>query len=61
MAKRSPIKIKKSKQGSLRRKAKTGKGKNIPSSKLNSMAKSKNKNTKRKAIFAKNARKWRHK
>jgi hypothetical protein len=56
--KRSGIKIKKSHQGRLRRKAGTKKGKKIPVSKLRSMKKSKSAATRRQATFALNARRW---
>lgn len=59
MAKRkSGIKIKKSKQGSLRKATKTKKGSKIPVSKLKSMKKNGTKAQKKKANFALNARKW---
>jgi oligoendopeptidase F len=53
-------KIKKSRQGSLRKATKTKKGQKIPVSKLEQMKKSSNPNTRRKATFALNARKWSH-
>ena len=57
---KSNIKIKKSRQGSLRRKTKTKAGKNIPASKLRALKKSKNPNVRKKANFALNAKKWKH-
>lgn len=53
------VKIKKSRQGSLRRHTKTKKGKNIPVSTLRRLKKSKNPAIRKKANFALNARKWR--
>lgn len=59
MARRkSGIRIKKSTQGSLRRKTKTKKGKKIPVATLRRLKKSKNPATRKKANFALNARKW---
>ena len=61
---RKPIKIKKSKQGSLRRAAKKAgamKDGKISSTWLNKKVKSSNPTMKRKAVFAKNARKWKKK
>lgn len=58
--KKSPIKIKPSKQGSLRKATGTPKGKNISESTLKAKAKSPNKNTKAKAVFALNAKQWKH-
>lgn len=55
---RSGIKIKKSKQGSLRRATKTKKGQKIPVSKLRRLKKSGTPAQKKKANFALNARKW---
>jgi len=55
---RAPIKIKKSKQGSLRAATKTKKGKNIPMSTLQRLKKSGSPAMKKKANFAINARKW---
>jgi hypothetical protein len=57
---KSKIKIKKSRQGTLRRKTKTKKGQKIPASKLRSIKKSGSKNAKKKATFALNARKFKH-
>jgi hypothetical protein len=54
------VKIKPSRKGSLRRAAKAKKGQNISVSKLEQMKRSKNANTRRKATFALNARKWKH-
>lgn len=56
---KSGIKIKKSRQGSLRRQTGTKKGKKIPVSTLRRLKKSKNPATRKKANFALNARKWR--
>lgn len=53
----TPIKIKKSKQGSLRAATKTKAGKNIPASKLQ-VTKSMTPAMKKKIIFAQNAKKW---
>jgi hypothetical protein len=58
VAKRSPIHIKKSKQGSLRKATGTKKGKNIPTSTLRRLKKSKSAAMRKKANFALNARKW---
>lgn len=55
---RKPIRIKKSNAGKLRRSTGTKKGKKIPMKTLNRLAKSKNPVTKKRAVFAKNARKW---
>ena len=55
---RAPIKIKKSKQGSLRKATGTKKGKNIPVSTLRRLKKSKSPAMRKKANFALNARKW---
>lgn len=55
---KSGIKIKKSKQGSLRRSTGTKKGKKIPVSKLRRLKKSGTPAQKKKANFALNARKW---
>ena len=57
---KSGIKIKKSKQGSLRRATKTKKGKKIPVSTLRRLKKSGTPAQKKKANFALNARKWKH-
>lgn len=56
---RSPIRIKKSRRGRLRRTAGAKKGKKIPVSKLRSLKRSKNPKTRKRATFALNARKWR--
>jgi len=58
---RSPIRIKKSNQGKLRSAAGVKKGQKIPVSKLRSMANSSNPKTKKRAQFALNARKFKHK
>ena len=61
MARRkSGIKIKKSKQGSLRKATGTKKGKKIPVKTLMRLKKSKNPAMRKKANFALNARKWKH-
>ena len=54
------IKIKASRQGSLRKATKTKKGNKIPVATLERMKKSKNPKMRRKATFALNARKWKH-
>jgi hypothetical protein len=54
------IKIKKSKQGSLRAATGTPKGKKIPMSTLNRLKKSGSPAMRKKATFAKNARSWGH-
>jgi hypothetical protein len=56
--KRSSIKIKKSKQGSLRRSTKTKKGKKIPLTTLRRLKRSGTPLQKKRANFAINARKW---
>lgn len=58
---RTPIKIKASNQGKLRKSAGVKKGKKIPVSKLQQMKRSKNPTTRRRATFALNARKWKKK
>jgi hypothetical protein len=58
MAKRKPIRIKKSNRGKLRKSAGTKKGRKIPVSKLRKMKKSRSAKTRRRATFALNARKW---
>lgn len=58
MAKKSSIKIKKSRQGKLRKTAGAKKGKKIPVSKLKALKKSKNPKTRKRANFALNARKF---
>lgn len=55
---RKPIKIKKANRGKLRRSTGTKKGQKIPVKKLQSLAKSKNPTTRKRAQFALNARKW---
>lgn len=57
-AKKSGISIKKSNAGKLRKSTGTKKGKTIPVAKLNKLAKSKNPTTKKRAVFALNAKKW---
>ena len=57
-AKRKPIRIKKANRGKLRRSTGTKKGQKIPAKKLQSLAKSKNPTTRKRAQFALNARKW---
>ena len=54
------IRIKPSKQGSLRAATKTKKGKNIPVSTLRRLKNSKSPAMRKKANFALNARKWGH-
>jgi hypothetical protein len=54
------IKIRKATRGKLRASTGTPKGKKIPVTTLRRLAKSKNLKTKRRAVFALNARKWRH-
>jgi hypothetical protein len=56
---RSPIRIKKSNRGKLRKSAGTKKGNKIPVAKLRKMKRSKNPKTRKRATFALNARKWR--
>jgi oligoendopeptidase F len=56
--KKSGIHIKKANRGKLRKSAGVKKGKNIPVSKLQQMKKSKNPKTRKRAVFALNARKW---
>jgi hypothetical protein len=55
------IKIRKATRGKLRASTGTPKGKKIPVTTLRRLAKSKNLKTKRRAVFALNSRKWRHK
>jgi len=55
---KSPIKIKASNAGKLRAAAGAKKGRPIPAAKLAALAKSKNPATRRRAVFAQNARKW---
>lgn len=59
--KKSGINIKKSNRGKLRKSTKTKKGKKIPVSTLRKLAKSKNPKTRKRAQFALNARKFKHK
>lgn len=59
--KKSGISIKKSNAGKLRKAAGVKKGNKIPVAKLDKLAKSKNPTTRKRAIFAKNARKFKHK
>ena len=54
------IKIKKANRGKLRKATGTAKGKKIPVSTLNKLAKSKNPTTRKRAQFALNARKFKH-
>lgn len=61
MAKKSGIHIKKSNRGKLRKSTGTKKGKKIPVSKLRKMKKSKNPKTRKRATFALNARRFKHK
>lgn len=58
---RKPIRIKKANRGKLRRSTGTKKGQKIPAKKLQSLAKSKNPTTRKRAQFALNARKWNRK
>lgn len=57
---RKPIRIKKSRQGRLRKTAGAKKGQKIPVSKLRKMKRSKNPKTRKRATFALNARKWKN-
>lgn len=57
-SKRKPIRIKKANKGKLRKTAGVKKGEKIPVSKLRKLAKSSNPKTRRRAVFALNARKW---
>lgn len=57
--KKSGIHIKKSKRGSLRKALKTKKGKKIPASQLKDKP-GDSKAMKKKKLFARNARKWKH-
>ncbi len=52
------IHIKTSNKGKLRATAGTKKGQKIPVSTLNKLAKSKNSTTRKRAVFALNARRW---
>lgn len=58
---KSGIHIKKKNRGKLRASTKTKKGQKIPLSTLRRLAKSKNPTTRKRAQFALNARKWKHK
>lgn len=58
MARKSGINIKKSRQGLLRKKTRTKKGKKIPLSTLRKMKNSRSPKARRQANFALNARKW---
>lgn len=60
-SKRSPIRIKKSNRGKLRKSAGAKKGQKIPESKLRAMKNSRNPKTRRRATFALNARRWNRK
>lgn len=59
--KRDPIKIKAANQGKLRATTGTKKGQKIPVAKLKKLARSSNLTTKRRAVFALNAKGWSHK
>jgi hypothetical protein len=59
--KKSGISIKKSNAGKLRKAAGAKKGKKIPAATLDKLAKSKNPTTRKRAVFAKNARKFKKK
>lgn len=59
--KKSGIHIKKSNRGKLRKSTGTKKGKKIPVSKLRKMKRSKNPKTRKRATFALNARRFKHK
>jgi oligoendopeptidase F len=52
------INIKKSNRAKLRKSAKTRKGSKIPVAKLRKMKASKNPSTRKRAVFALNARRW---
>jgi oligoendopeptidase F len=58
---RKPIRIKPSNRGKLRKSAGVKKGQKIPVKDLQRMKHSKNPKTRRRATFALNARKWKHK
>lgn len=60
MTKPNPIKIKPSSQGKLRATTGTKKGQKIPVAKLKKLAKSSNPLTKKRAVFALNAKGWKH-
>jgi oligoendopeptidase F len=55
---KSKIHIKRSNRGKLRKSTGTKKGQKIPQPKLRKLAKSKNPETRKRAQFALNARKW---
>jgi oligoendopeptidase F len=55
---KSGIKIKASNQGKLRKTTQTKKGQKIPVAKLQKLSHSKNPTTRKRAVFAMNARKW---
>lgn len=59
-SKKSPIKIKKSKEGDLHAKLGIPKGQKIPAARLQAAAKSKDPDLKKKAQFALNAKKFKH-
>ena len=54
------IKIRKANRGKLRASTGTKKGAKIPVSTLRRLSKSKNAKTRKRAVFALNARRWRH-
>lgn len=54
--KRKPIRIKPSNKGKLRKSTGTKKGQKVPIKKLERLARSKNKTTKKRAVFALNVR-----
>lgn len=58
MATKKPIAIKKSAEGSLRSTAGVKKGEKIPVATLKKLASSPNPTTKKRAVFALNARSW---
>lgn len=55
---RTPIRIKPENKGKLRKTTGTKKGAKIPVSKLQQMKRSKNPTTRKRAVFALNARRW---
>jgi oligoendopeptidase F len=55
---RKPIRIKKSNAGKLRKTAGAKKGQKVPKKTLDKLARSKNPTTRRRAVFARNARRW---
>lgn len=61
VVRKQPIRIKKANQGKLRKTTKTKKGAKIPVSTLRKLKNSKNPKTRKRATFALNARKFRHK